>query len=133
MGHAAHDPRAAGRDNRGCTGVCRLTQTTANGLFDRIETLLDERVVEHEPTLARLESTLTDGYAEALRLDSKRMKIERRIDQVVVSPEATERKAEELNTLILCLSRTREDLERLRGLLTALRTRAKAVRTAESL
>jgi len=117
----------------GALEAAALSQTTANGLFARIETLLDEQVVEDELTLARLESTLTDGYAEALRLDSKRMKIERRIDQVVVSPQATERKAEELNTLILCLARTREDLERLRRLLSALKTRAKAARTAESL
>jgi hypothetical protein len=133
MGHAAHDPQAAGRDNRGCTGGRQLSQPTSNGLFDRIETLLDEQVVEDEPTLARLETILTDGYAEALRLDSKRIKIERRIDQVVVSRQATERKAEELNTLIVCLARTREDLERLRGLLSALKTRTKAVRIAESL
>ena len=96
-------------------------------MIDRIETLLEEG---DEPTLEHIESTLTDGYAEALRLEGDRIKIERRIDQVVVAPTATEAKAEELNSLILRLSRTREDLDQLRDLLGNLKLRARAARTA---
>jgi hypothetical protein len=123
---------AAARDNRSATWRGRrLSPTIVNGLIDRIETLLEEPCCTgDELALEQLESTLTDGYAEALRLDSDRIKIERQIDQVVVSPSANEVKAQELNTLILQLADTRRDLEHLRALLESLRVRAKAVRAA---
>ena len=106
-----------------------LPETTVTLLLDRIETLLDEPLSgEGEPTLERLESTLTDGYAQALKLESDRMKIERRIGEVAASSAAAEAKAEELESLTLRLSSTGGDLERLRKLLASLRTRARLVR-----
>ena len=49
-----------------------------------------------------------------------------------MSPAATEQKAEELSSLILRLSRTREDLDQLRKLLATLRMKLRAVRASQS-
>jgi chromosome segregation ATPase len=106
-----------------------LLETPVTVLFDRIETLLDEpHCGEDEPTLERLESTLTDGYAQALQLESDRMKIERRISEVAGSSAAADAKVEELASLTRRLSTTGRELDRLRQLLATLRMRARAVR-----
>jgi hypothetical protein len=62
-------------------------------VVQRIEELLEAPATgASAPTLARLEETLTDGYAEALALEAERSRIERRIGEVartVVEPVAT--------------------------------------------
>jgi hypothetical protein len=116
-------------DNRPATGGRRLSETTVAVLLDRIETLLEQPLAgEDQPTLERLERTLTDGYAQALRLESDQLKIERRINEVAVSSVSADVKAEELDSLTRRLSSTGGDLERLRLLLNSLRMRARAVR-----
>ncbi|HET8892973.1 MAG TPA: hypothetical protein VFM96_02595 [Gaiellaceae bacterium] len=44
-----------------------------------VQAQIDELLVADAPTLARLEQTLTDGYAEALELETERLRIERRL------------------------------------------------------
>jgi hypothetical protein len=106
-----------------------LPETPVTVLLDRIETLLDgPSYGEDEPTLERLESTLTDGYAQALQLESDRLKIARRIGEVAASAAAAEAKAEELASLTLRLETTGIELDELRRRLASLSTRARAVR-----
>ena len=47
-------------------------------MLEQIEELLGAE----EPTLARMEDTLTEGYAQALALEAERWRLERRIGEV---------------------------------------------------
>jgi len=73
------------------------------------------------PTLARLETTLTDGYAQALALELERLRLERRLGEVV--RDATASDPAELASLGSRLTRADGELARLRGLLVPLRER----------
>src|SRR4051812_44519393 len=129
MGRAAHAPNAATLDNRVDWRAAALPETPVTVLLERIETLLDEPPRgEDEPTLEHLESTLTDGYARALQLESDRLKVARRIGEVAASAAAAEAKAEELASLTLRLETTGVELEDLRRRLGSLSTRARAIR-----
>jgi hypothetical protein len=44
-----------------------------------VQAQIEELLGADAPTLARLEETLTDGYAEALELETERLRIERRL------------------------------------------------------
>lgn len=71
------------------------------------------------PTLDAIESTLTDGYAEALALEAERSRIERRLGEVArdageVSPQSV---ATELAELSGRLDTADGELVRLRSLL----------------
>jgi len=44
-----------------------------------VQAQIEELLVADAPTLARLEETLTDGYAEALALETERLRLERRL------------------------------------------------------
>lgn len=80
------------------------------------------------PTLATLEEKLTDGYAEALALEAERLRIERRLGEVVRgSGEPPGRR--ELELLAQRLSAADGELARLRGLLRSLQERARARRS----
>jgi hypothetical protein len=87
---------------------------------------------EDAPTLDHIEDTLTAGYARALALEADRWKVERQIADVAarLGDEVTDEDASELATLGQQLSSADGDLNRLRTLLVALRTRADEVRTA---
>ena len=96
---------------------------------ERIKLLLEELDSGHAPERARLEHTLTDGYAWALKLDGECGRIERRISELATTlacggdPSATA----ELPSLARRLARRRRDLEALRSLLATLRAgRARA-------
>jgi hypothetical protein len=85
------------------------------------------------PTLARLEDTLTEGYAEALALEGERWRIERRIGEIARAANGDgARLAEELSSLSEQLRSTDGELSRLRDLLGTLHARARTARLAHS-
>jgi hypothetical protein len=94
-------------------------------LLDEIAELL--RMPENgagAPSLEVIETTLTDGYAEALALEAERSRIERRLGEVVrdageVSAHST---AAELSELSERLETADGELARLRALLRCLQT-----------
>lgn len=90
---------------------------------NRIGTLLAGLERGDPPDRARIESTLTDGYAWALRLDAECDRIERRISERAarLGDSGTSAKARELSSLSRLLARRRRELESLRDLLSLLR------------
>ena len=100
-------------------------------LLEQIDDLLAEPSSTEEPaTLARLERTLTDGYAYALALEAERWRLERRMSELAseLHDGNQELKAKELAQLSEELSSNASALTGLRGTLTRLRARATAVR-----
>jgi hypothetical protein len=82
--------------------------------------------------LERVDSTLTDGYAQALQLEGERWRIERRIAEVVAGlPAGADREHEpELVQLAARLRASNESIGTLRALLTTLRERRSELRKA---
>ena len=108
--------------------------TDQAALVDEITTLL-RTPVSGEPTtpsLARLEDTLTSGYAHALALEAERWRLERRIGEVAttLADDIAGQAAGELGMLAREMARTDDELTRLRALLATLRDRAREARTA---
>jgi hypothetical protein len=98
-------------------------------LTERIKLLLEELDSGQAPERARLEHTLTDGYAWALKLEGECGRIERRISEVAatLASGGEPSDAAELPSLSRRLARRRRDLEALRTLLATLRAgRARA-------
>jgi hypothetical protein len=82
-------------------------------------------------SLARLEDTLTVGYAHALELEAERWRLERRMGEVTSQLGTGDGgEADELAALAQRASRADGDLHRLRTQLASLRARASALRTA---
>jgi tRNA C32,U32 (ribose-2'-O)-methylase TrmJ len=76
------------------------------------------------PSRERIESVLTEGYAEALALDGQRLRLERKIDQVTAHlARGGQTRAEDLQKVMARIEATEEDLAKLRKLLAALRSR----------
>jgi hypothetical protein len=101
-------------------------------LLEQIDELLAEPAQAEEPaTLARLERTLTDGYAYALALEAERWRLERRMTELAgeLHDGNRELKTKELEVVSDRLSSNASLLSALRGTLTQLRARATAVRT----
>jgi hypothetical protein len=101
-------------------------------LLEQIDELLAEPAQAEEPaTLARLERTLTDGYAYALALEAERWRLERRMTELAgeLHDGNRELKAKELELVSDRLSSNASLLSALRGTLTQLRARATAVRS----
>jgi ABC-type phosphate transport system auxiliary subunit len=82
------------------------------------------------PSLASIESTLTDGYAEALALEAERLRIERRLGEVArdAADVSAHSVAAELAQLSERLDSADGELARLRALLRSLQARARALR-----
>lgn len=82
------------------------------------------------PTLARVEDTLTEGYAHALALEAERWRLERRLGDV--AREANRGDASEIAKRIATLSErltsANGELTRLRALLATLHDRARQLR-----
>jgi hypothetical protein len=101
-------------------------------LLEQIDELLAEPSSKEEPaTLARLERTLTDGYAYALALEAERWRLERRMSELAgeLHEGNQELKTKELALLSNRLSSNASVLSGLRGILLQLRARATAVRS----
>lgn len=80
--------------------------------------------------LARIEETLTVGYARALALEAERWRLERRLGEVAVTVGEGGTGADELSLLARRMSDADGDLVRLRAALASLRDRASALRSA---
>jgi ABC-type phosphate transport system auxiliary subunit len=76
------------------------------------------------PSLEAIESTLTDGYAEALVLDAERSRLERRLGEVArdAGEVSAHSVAAELSELSDRLDAAEEELDRLRTLLRNLQS-----------
>ena len=99
-------------------------------LLEQIDELLAGPSTEEPATLARLERTLTDGYAYALALEAERWRLERRISELAgeLDDGNQELKAKELALLADRLASNANVLSGLRATLLQLRARATAVR-----
>ena len=100
-------------------------------LLEQIDELLAEPA-EEPASLARLERTLTDGYAYALALEAERWRLEQRMSELAgeLSDGNQELKSKELALLSDRLATNADQLSGLRGELTRLRARTSAARKA---
>jgi hypothetical protein len=100
-------------------------------LLEQIDELLAHPSAEEPATLARLERTLTDGYAYALALEAERWRLERRMSELAgeLHEGNQELKAKELACVSNRLSSNASMLASLRGTLSQLRARATEVRS----
>ena len=102
-------------------------------LLEQIDELLTASSSPDEPaTLARLERTLTDGYAHALSLEAEQLRLERRMTELAgeLHDGNQEQKAEELVQVSRRMSDARTELETLRATLIQLRLRVRTARAA---
>jgi hypothetical protein len=106
---------------------------TIPGLLEQIDELLAEPPSTGEPaTLARMERTLTDGYAHALVLEAERWRLEQRLSELAGELQDGDQdlKSRELAQISRRLSSNGTALKGLRSTLTQLRARTAAVRAA---
>jgi hypothetical protein len=102
-------------------------------VLERIEELLEApQSGAAAPSLARMEATLTEGYAEALALEAERSRIERRIGEVAgrVDHQASSGVTDEIVALARRLTRAEGELGHLRAMLRRLHARTRALRHA---
>ena len=99
-------------------------------LLEQIDELLAEPA-EEPASLARLERTLTDGYAYALALESERWRLEQRMSALAgeLDEGNQELKAKELSLLSDRLAANARTLSDLRDTLARLRAHASAMRS----
>jgi hypothetical protein len=109
-----------------------LSPDAIPALLEQIDELLAHHPSTEEPaTLARLERTLTDGYAYALALEAERWRLECRMCELAgeLHEGNQELKAKELASVSSRLSSNASMLASLRGTLSQLRARAAEVRS----
>jgi ABC-type phosphate transport system auxiliary subunit len=125
MGLPALVGPAAPSDNRRS-----LASNPLSALLEQIDELLTASPSAEPATLARLERTLTDGYAHALSLEAERLRLERRMSELAgeLHDGNREQKAQELAQVSRRISRAGDEIESLRGTLSQLRAHATAVR-----
>jgi hypothetical protein len=92
-------------------------------LLEQIEELLNEDA----PAVAQVESTLTDGYAQALALEAERWRLERRLGEVARA--GGDGAGEELTSIGKRLNTTDGELAALRRMLGTLHERLRALRS----
>ncbi len=106
-----------------------------NILLEQIDDLLREPAAgAAAPSLARVEDTLTAGYARALALEAERWRLEREVGEVarrIGGGEGADH-AKELAALVRKISRTDGRLFALRGTLANLKRRAAEIREASA-
>jgi hypothetical protein len=91
-------------------------------LLEEISALLEAGEAADDP--ARLERTLTDGYARALLIEAERRRLEKQIGILTVTLEdADAASRRELAALVRLMKRREGDLGTLRALLGRLRRR----------
>jgi hypothetical protein len=99
-----------------------------DSVIGRIQVLLSPPNGSADPSRARIEATLTEGYAAALALDGERLRLERRIDEVTAHvADGGSLRVTELQQVMGRLEETEQDLADLRDLLMRLKARAAAV------
>ena len=99
-------------------------KTAADTMLEQIEELLSADA----PNLDHLESTLTEGYAQALALEAERWRLERRLGEVARAGGAEI--GDEISSLGRRLTIADDELVKLRSLLGSLHERARAARVA---
>jgi hypothetical protein len=108
--------------------------TADDRILIELEQLLPAKaeLAAEEGGLARMEDTLTSGYARALELEAERRRLERELGTLVadLTGDGAEERVEELSRLVRRMAETDGDLSRLRGLLAALRVRTSALRAS---
>ena len=102
----------------------RQSAMAALPMVQQIEQLLSDDA----PSLASLEHTLTEGYARALALEAERLRIEKRVVEVV--KDAGAEQAAELKQLGTRLTSADGEIEKLRASLGRLADRARKLRAA---
>ena len=93
-------------------------------MVQQIEDLLNDA----SSSLASVEDTLTEGYAKALALEARRLRLERRLGEV--ARDATPDHADEIRALGSQLIDADGELARLRSLLGTLHDRARELRAS---
>ena len=109
-----------------------MTHETST-LYEDIHALLQEAPgAEQGAFLARLEHTLTDGYARALALEAERVRLERRMGELTdgLCDDPGDAPTDELATVARQLSDADSELTSLRGILAHLRARARTIRAS---
>ena len=109
-----------------------MTRETAT-LYEDIRALLNEPSgAEETGFLARLEHTLTDGYARALALETERVRLGRRLSELTDGLHQGDGEAPtaELARVARRLADADAELTQLCGVLDSLRDRVRAVRAA---
>ena len=111
-------------------GVTERRRTDDGLLREITELIATAPSGERARFLARIENTLTAGYARALALEAERLRLERRIASVAaeLAEDAQDRRTAELASLARRATVAGEDLSELRGLLSSLRDRASELR-----
>ena len=101
-------------------------------LLDEIDVLLTAPAEEREPYLARVEDTLSVGYARALAIEAERARLAQRLREVAAGLQGGDlhRGAVELSELSRRVAQAEGDLGHLRRRLATLRAHARQVRTA---
>jgi hypothetical protein len=100
-------------------------------MLEQIEEMLHAPTTGADaPTRARMDATLTEGYARALALEAEGLRLERRIGEIarVVDGSDFSAFAEELSSLGRRLAAADGELVTLRGRLAALQQRARNTR-----
>jgi hypothetical protein len=101
-------------------------------LRDRLEKLLIALESGTQLDRARVEDTLTDGYAWALKLDAECARLERSIGTLAADLDhgSSEQQARELSRSARRLDRAKRELMALRSLLSSLRAEAAEAKVA---
>ena len=87
---------------------------------------IEQLLTAEAPSLDRLESMLTDGYAQALALEAERWRLERRLGEV--AREGGDGIGDELSSIGRRLNLADDELAKLRALLRSLHERARSAR-----
>ncbi|MDP9490979.1 MAG: hypothetical protein M3P42_02065 [Actinomycetota bacterium] len=101
-------------------------------LRDRLEKLLIALESGTQQDRARVEETLTDGYAWALKLDAECARLERSIGTLAADLDhgSSEQQARDLSRTARRLARAKRELMGLRSLLASLRAEAAEAKVA---
>ena len=119
------------QDDSPIIGYGRLVYAKTMPVLEQITELLSlPETGAGAPTLARVENTLTEGYAEALALEAERLRLERRLGSLAREANGGDAStvAERMVTISERFTDADGELNRLRALLSRLNERARSLR-----